>query len=173
MELLGQIGERQIFYCNIRSDQNWFNKITFENWIAFTIADVEDRQLLNDMTAHCLDKGVCYTCSAGELCSDTEDYFDQEIVCRQIQQEAATGKPQDYESTPMTSLHRNFEEGFWFATTLARQIINEEYVTSKQVVCIDCTNRKVRRHLTLLIKKINSGWLPGDGEIEKPFYDNP
>ena len=171
MELLGQIGERQIFYCHIRSDEKWFDSISFDNWIAFTIANDEDKQLLHDMTGHCVDKGVCYSCSAGQLASLTEDYFDEEIVWRQVQYEEETGELQDYEAAPMTTFDENFDEGFWFAATNAKQVVNDSYTTSLQVVCIDCTQRKVRRHLLNLIDKINSGWLPPENEFSEPTYD--
>jgi hypothetical protein len=71
----------------------------------------------------------------------------------------------------MTSFHRNFDEGFWFATTNARQIINDIYVVSNQVICIDSTIKKVRIHITSLIERINNGWLPNDKELEIPLYD--
>jgi hypothetical protein len=171
MELLGQIKERQIFYCNIRSEEKWFDSVDFENWIAFTIADNDDQQFLHDMSARCLDKGVCYSCSAGQLASLTEDYFDEGIVWRQIQENEKTGKPGNYETAPMTTFHNNFNEGFWFAVTNANQIINEVSVISNQVVCIDCTRMKVRRHILNLIHKINNGWLPTDAEFEAPIYD--
>jgi hypothetical protein len=50
MELLGKIGQREIFYCHVRSDEKCFDSISFDNWIAFTIADDDDKQLLHDMT---------------------------------------------------------------------------------------------------------------------------
>lgn len=62
-ELLGQLGDRQVFYCTIRSDKNWSAKINIENWVGFTIA--------------------------------------------------------------MKRANINFDEGFWFAATVAQQIINE------------------------------------------------
>ena len=167
MKLLGQIGKRKIYYCNVRSDESWFDKICFDNWIAFTIVDENDRQLLKDMTAHCLDKGVCYTCSSGQLASLTEDYFDEEIVDREIERSAKKGKPEDYESTPMTSFHKNFDEGFWFAATTANQTVNDIYTISNEVVCIDCTKERKLGHLINLVDKINDGWLPPDDEIEK------
>ena len=89
-----------------------------------------------------------------------------------MQHEERTGKPQDYETAPMTSFHKNFEEGFWFALTVAKQTINDVHITSHQVVCIDCTQQKVRKHLLKLLDKINNGWLPSDNEFEKPVYDN-
>jgi hypothetical protein len=171
LELLGQIDERQIFYCNVRSDKYWSEKITFDNWIAFTIADEEDKELLHEMIVQCIDKGVCYTCSSGQLASITEDYFDEEIVWKQVRKEEITGIPQDYEESPMTTSHTNFNEGLWFAATNAHQIINGNYIPSNQVVCIDCTAKKVRKHLINLIEKINRGWLPSDSEVENLTYD--
>ena len=172
MELIRHITERGIYYCNVRVDKDWFNKLTFDNWIAFTIVDVEDKDLLNDMTAHCLDNGVCYTCSVGELASLTEDYFDEEIVSRAVDRELLTGIEEDYEATPMTTFHRNFDDGFWFASSEAKQIINDQYIESRQLVCIDCTRRKVRQYLINLIDKINDGWLPDEESIKKPLYDS-
>ena len=172
MELIGQIKERKVFYCNIRSELNWFDQINFDNWIAFTMADNDDKELLNEMTSHCLDKGVCYTCSAGQLASLTEDYFDEEFVWREVQKEETTGLSSDYESTLLTSSHHNFSEGFWFSVIVANQIINDVYIQSNEVVCIDCTKNKVQKHLSNLIDKINIGWLPSDEEIEVPVYDN-
>ena len=123
------------------------------------------------MTVHCLENGVRYTCSVGELASLTEDYFDEEIVSRAVDKELKTGIVEDFESTPMTSFHRNFDEGFWFAATLARQIINDQYVESRQVICIDCTKRQVRQYLIDLVDKLNNGWLPCDREYKQPLYD--
>lgn len=173
LELLGQIGDRQVFYCTIRSDTNWSAKINIENWIAFTIADEEDEELLPELVTKCIEKGVCYAYSAGLLASKTEDYFGEEIVRRQVNKEQTTGQLQDYERAPMTAFNINFDEGFWFAATVAQQIINEEYILSTQVICIDCTSRKVRGHLINLIEKLNSGWLPEDIEgVVAPVYDN-
>jgi hypothetical protein len=172
MELLGQIGERQIFYCNLREDPDCLKDIQFQDCIAFTIANQEDKDILPELVTGCLNMGVCYTCSTGEIASLTEDYFDDEIVSREINIEERTGIASDYETTPMTSFHRNFNEGFWFSAVVAKQIINEIYVESNQLVCIDCTSQKVRGHLIRLIGMINDGWLPSDGEIQIPVYDS-
>lgn len=141
------------------------------NWIAFTIADNNDKDLLYDTTIKCLDSGVNYTCSAGQLGSDTEDYFDEEIAWRETQKEEATGEPADFDKTPMTTSHKNFGEGFWFATTVAHATINNEYLNTDKVVCIDLTTQSVQKHLLNLIDKINKGWLPSNEEIESPLYD--
>ena len=142
------------------------------NWLAFTIADIADKELLYDMIVKCLDKNVLYTCSTGQLASDTEDCFDGEIVWRQVQAEEQTCKPQDYENSPMTSSHRNFSEGFWFAIQSAYAIAYDEYILIDKVVCIDMTQGGVKQYLCELLQKIQNGWLPSHNEIEDPKYDN-
>jgi hypothetical protein len=160
MEKLGQIGDREIFYCNLREEPECFTDIKFKNWIAFTIADLDDKDLLTDLVAGCLNTGTCYTNSAGEIASLTEDYFDEEIVTREIEVEQKTGIVSGYEATPLTAFHKNFDEGFWFSVVVAKQIINDVYVESNQVVCVDCTSKKVRKRLIRLIARINDGWIP-------------
>ena len=165
---LGQINDRQILYINVRTDPNWFDKLPLDNWVVFTIADKQDEELLIDAVPKCMDKLVTYTCSAGQLAGLGEQLFDIEIVNRAIAEEDKTGKPHDYETSPMTTMHQNFSEGFWFATTLAF----DGYKESNTVVCLDFTTKSVKRQLSELIEKINSGWLPSDEEIEEPNYDS-
>jgi hypothetical protein len=169
---IGQLNQRQILYINVRGDLSWFDKLPTSNWLAFTIADTSDKYLLNDTTKKCLDNNVLYTCSAGQLASLTEDYFDEEIVWRQVHIEEKTGKSQDYETSPMTSFHKNFDEGFWFAATVANAIAHDMYIQIDIVVCVDMTQRGVKKYLIELIDKIKSSWLPFDLEIEVPKYDN-
>ena len=173
MEILGQIDERAILYCNVRTENDWFEKLPEENWIAFTIVDKEDEEFLRDMTAKCIERKTCYTVSTGQLGSITEDSFDWRIVEVEQKRAGESETEEDYERTPMTSFHLNFSEGFWFATVVAKQIIYDEYVISKEVVCIDCTKRKVRGHLLKLIAMINDRWLPSDDARgdEPPVYD--
>jgi hypothetical protein len=172
MELLGQIGDRQIFYCNLREDPDCLKNIRFQNPIAFTIADYNDKDVLPELVTGCLDMGVCYTNSVGEIASLTEDYFDDEIVIREIKVEEKTGVASDYEATPMTCFHKNFDDGFWFSAVVAKQIINEIYVESNQLICVDCTSKKVRGHLVRLVGMINEGWIPSDEEVQIPVYDS-
>ena len=168
MELLGNIKDRQILYTNIRADQNWSTVLPIDNWIIFTIADDIDRELIHEIVKVSLDKLVCYICCAGKLAGFTENIFDLEIVHRAIQEETQTGKPYDYEFSPMTTFHKNFSEGFWFATTVAY----DTYKDTNTVVCIDFTTKGVKGHLTELLTKFNNNWLPSEEDIEDPIYDN-
>lgn len=171
MTKIGEYNDRQIFYTNVRADLNWFDKLPLSNWLAFTIADTSDKELLNDTTIKCLDKSVLYTCSAGQLCQETESYFDQEIVWRQVQIEEQTGKPQDYETSPMTTSSKNFDEEFWFAIQSAYATAYDKYIPIDKVICIDMTQQGVKKYLVALVEKIKNGWLPSDNEIEVPKYD--
>jgi len=168
MESIGKIKNREIFYISIRDNLEWQNLLPTEKWVAFTIADHEDKEMLYDCTIGILNKNVTYTCSAGKLASMTEDYFDEEIGWRGVQHEEKTGEKFDFDKSPMTSMHRNFSEGFWFSAVVASDGKKE----MNKVVCIDFTTRKVKKYLTELVKKINNGWFPSDEEIELVEYDN-
>ena len=172
MTKIGQVKDRQVFYISVRADLHWFDKLPSSNWLAFTIADIADKDLLSDTTKKCLDKNVLYTCSAWQLGSDTEDYFDEEIVWRQVQNEEQTEKPKDYEISTMTTFHKNFDEGFWFAALVANATAYDKNIPIDSIVCVDMTQQGVIRYLILLIDKIKNGWLPADNEVVVPKYDN-
>ena len=167
VEILGQIQNRQILYTNILTDQTWFEKLPTDNWVVFTIGDEKKAEFEAKLVSHCLDKNVCYACSAGQLAGSTELEFDLEIVNRAIATEDSTGKEHDYEQSPCTTSHKNFSEGFWFAATLA----HDPYKDLGKVVCTDFTTKGVKNNLKELIEKINNGWLPTEEEVEEPKYD--
>ena len=168
MERIGKINDREICYISTKDNSDWFNLLPTEKWVVFTIANQENKEVLSESTVRILDKNVTYTCSAGELAGLTEEYFDEEISWRGVQYRQKTGKEYDYEQSPVTTMHKNFSEGFWFSAVLA----NDGYIEIEKVVCIDFTTGKVKKHLTELIEKINNGWLPNEEEIELPEYDN-
>ncbi|MEO1033265.1 MAG: hypothetical protein AAFX55_17810 [Bacteroidota bacterium] len=168
MELIGKINRRKIYYVQIRNNSEWKSSLPKNDWVAFTIANKEDEELVPPCVKVCMDKNVSYICSAGTLAHWTENYFDEEIAWREVDYEMRTKQAFDYEKSPVTTAHKNFGEGFWFASTLA----NDDNFDIDKVVCIDFTKRKVKKHLTDLIKKINNGWLPSDEEIELAEYDN-
>lgn len=167
MELIGQIEERKIYYLPIRNNSTWKKNMPKRAWIAFTIANEEDEELVPQIVAECLNRNVSYTCSAGNSAYMTEGLFDDEIVLRGIEYEMRTKKEFDYEYSPVTTAHKNFGEGFWFAARLA----SDDNFDIKKVVCVDFTKKKVKNYLIDLIKKINKGWLPSDNAIEMAEYD--
>jgi len=158
MELIGKIKHRKIYYLQIRNNQNWKSELPSKDWIAFTIANLEDEELIATSAKILFEKNVSYTCSAGEFGTQTEDYIDEEISWMEIVE------PIEF---VMTTSHKNFNEGFWFATTVAKK---ENYDLDK-IVCLDFTKKKVKRYLKKLIEKINNNWIPSDNELESPKYD--
>lgn len=167
MELIGRIERRKIYYVQIRNNSTWNKSIPKRDWVAFTIANKEDEELVPPIVKECLDKNVSYTCSAGNYAHMTEDFFDEEIAWRGVDCEMKTKKEFDYDYSPNTTAHKNFGEGFWFAATLA----NDDKFDIDKVVCVDFTKKKVKNHLIKLIEKINNGWLPSDDEIEIAEFD--
>jgi len=168
MELLGRINRRKIYYVQVRNNSEWKNSLPKNDWIAFTISNEEDEELIPHVVNVCLDKNILFACNAGEFGSQAEDYFLEEIGWRGVQFEEKNDTDFDFGS-PMTSAHKNFGEGFWFATVVAS---DGDKVMDK-VVCIDFTKRKVKKNLAELINKINNNdWLPNDDEIELAEYDN-
>jgi hypothetical protein len=167
MELIGQVEERKIYYLPIRNNPTWKKIMPKGNWVAFTIANKEDKELVKLVVEECLNRNVSYTCSAGNYAYMTEELFDEEITWRGVEYEMKTKEKFDYEYSPVITAHKNFGEGFWFAARLA----SDDNFDINKVVCIDFTKRKVENHLIDLIKKINKGWLPSDNAIEMAEYD--
>ncbi|WP_405605931.1 hypothetical protein [Polaribacter sp. Asnod1-A03] len=168
MELIGRINRRKIYYVQIRNNSDWKFSLPKNDWVAFTIANKEDEDLVPATVKICMDKNVAFTCSAGTLALSTENYFDEEIAFRALDYEMRTKNEFDFENTPITTCHQNFSEGFWFSAIAAHD--SDKVIDT--IVCLDFTKRKVKRHLIELIEKINNGWLPSDEEIELAEYDS-
>jgi hypothetical protein len=152
MELIGEINRRKIYYIQVRNNPEWKSSLPKNDWVVFTIANKEDEELVPSAVKICMDKNASSICSAGTLAHWTESYFDEEISWRGVDYEMKTKKEFDYELSPVTTTHENFEEGFWFAATLA----HDDNFNINKVICLDFTKRKVRKHLTELIEKINN-----------------
>ncbi len=156
MELIGKIKNREIFYISTDASLKWLNLLPTEKWGVYTIADEDSKEIVYKSITGILDNNVRYICCTGELGDLTEDYFYEEIGWRGVQYEEKMRNKYDYEQSPITTMHRNFEEGFWFASVLA--CYDEKEI--EKVICIDFTSRKVKNCLIELVKKINKGWLP-------------
>lgn len=172
METLGHISFKQIFYCNVRTDKDWFEQLPSDHWFAFTIADKEDDALIPAVAIKCIDKNVSCVCCAGQLASEASDYFNIEVVDWEIKKEEARDVDVQHVKTPMITSHKNFSEGFWFATNIAVNSIEDQYLDVDKVVCIDLTTKGVKKYLRNLIGEFNSGELPSDSEVEAPVYDD-
>lgn len=168
MQQLGVINRRSILYTNIRNDEEWFKELPKGNWAAFTITDDEDTDFIELVVENSLENQVAYICSAGQLSDHVELSFDLKIVEKAIEQEDLTKIPYDYDQSPVTTAHKNFSEGFWFASFVVQ---NEENWINR-LICLDFTKKGVKNNIISLIEKINNNWLPSEEEIEPPFYDD-
>ena len=112
MELLGRINKRKIYYTKRRNNPEWNLSLPKNDWIAFTISNKEDEELVPPVVNICLDKNVLYACNAGEFGSQTEDYFLEEIGWRSVQFQEKNGIEFNHDESPMTSVHKKFWRGF-------------------------------------------------------------
>jgi len=158
MELIGRIKRRRIYYVQIRNNPDWKTSLPKQDWVAFTIANKEDEELIPPIVKVCLDNNVRLTCSVGNHASMTEEYFDEEISWRRVEYEMKAAKK--FERL-VTTAHKNIGEGFWFA---ANTIYDDNFEINK-VVCLDMTKRKLKKQIIELVEKINNGWLPNDNEF--------
>ncbi len=158
MELIGRINRKKIYYVQIRNNPNWESDLPNNDWIAFTIANEEDEELIPPVVKICIDKNVTYTSSGGEFAHRTEDYFDEEIEWRKVDYEIQNKERFDSKNLITTISDENFEDAFWFTST---SIYVENLILDK-IVCIDLTKRKVKNHLIELIEKINDGFVPNE-----------
>ena len=62
MELIGQVEERKIYYLPIRNNPTWKKNMPKGNWVAFTIVNKEDEELVKPVVEECLNRNVSYTC---------------------------------------------------------------------------------------------------------------
>lgn len=158
MEDWGEYNNRQIFYLSTRQCVNWVDELPDANWLALPIGNEKDIKLYSELAEKCLSKNVSYVCTVGAACELIHDIFDEEIVHQKIKNGNSVESEDDFENSPMTSWHNNFEEGIWFAIFAA-------YDDSKQidkVVCIDLTGTIARQRLFELVGKIKIGYIPPD-----------
>lgn len=158
MEKIGSSGNRGIYYVHTTGNDEWASALPTDNWCAFTIVTTEGSGCIDSLARISLDSNVSYICSAVELARETELAFDTEIVRRAIDEEAKSGIPADYESVPLTTVHRDLGEGLWFAIAVATTGDDE----IDKVVCIDVTSEGVLGQLKSIVNDINNGWLPPD-----------
>lgn len=158
MKLIGRINRKKIYYIQIRNNPNWKSDLPKNDWIAFTIANEEDEELIPPIVQICIDKNVSYTSSTGEFASGTENYFDEEIEWRKVDCEIQNKEKFDNKNLITTISDENFEDAFWFASTL----IHDDNSVLDKIVCIDFTKRKIKNHLIKLIEKINADFVPNE-----------
>lgn len=152
------INERTILYLDIQQDLKEFESADLKNWVLFVIEDDADNPVHEQFAEICIDKEVLYVCAAGKACSEMDDLFDMTMVMRMIEGRRIPSWYQSDDDVLMTTWHHNFEEGFWFVTSVASY--EEMFIDTVLVVNLTAVDYlPVIRDLT---KKIAKGWLPSD-----------
>ncbi|MBS1595867.1 MAG: hypothetical protein JST90_16255 [Bacteroidetes bacterium] len=151
MEFLGRFNERNIFYISIPNKLSWHERLPDGNWIAFTIANESDRELLVAAIPKCLDRLVSYICCSGQLGKLSEEIFDEEIVVKALGKEIRTSYPFGYNYSPVTTAHNNIQEGLQFAIYGA----NDEHFAIDKIVCLDFTTENMKERLMKLLVDIS------------------
>lgn len=152
------IKDRKVVYLNIQQDLQEFETADFKNWVLFMIEDNIHNPILGQFADLCIDKDVLYVCAAGKACSEVDDMFDFKMVDRaQVGGKLPSWHRSD-DDVLMTSWHRDFDEGFWFALTTA----NYENLLIQTVVVANLTGDNYLPTIQRLTEKISEGWLPPD-----------
>jgi hypothetical protein len=154
----GSINNREIFYSNIGDSFNEVESFPSKNWLLFAIAEKAQARNLYTFAEKCLDRGVLYVCGAGEACSDIDDAFDSVMVDRKLASLNRDLTQDDFQNSPMTTWHHDFDEGFWFSVKIA----NHETELINKVVVANLTTGNFQFRIKELIEKIQLGWLPSD-----------
>ena len=58
MEFIGIVNRRKVYYVHIRNNPEWKSSLPRNDWVAFTIADRGDYELVLPAVKICLDKNV-------------------------------------------------------------------------------------------------------------------
>lgn len=128
------------------------------NWLALPILNQPDKSLAERIARACLDNDVAYICTLGTACEMLHDWIDEAVLVAKIKVGDPVSSPDDFEHSPMTTWHNDFEEGVWFALWVAY----DDYKEIQSVVCIDMSESGESQRLTDLVNAINGGWLPSD-----------
>ncbi|WP_400193807.1 hypothetical protein [Hymenobacter sp. B81] len=161
MEALGRVNFRSVWYLDAVHQPSWPAGLPPADWLLFVIADHYDYEQLIRVAAECMKRQPAIVCSAG-LCAVEADYvFDEEIVAQARAWEVRHGAAYNYEYGTQSTIHYDFDEGFWFATAKAQHARQSIHL----IVCLDLSGRYKERILELL-QRINDGWLP-----PAPDYD--
>lgn len=152
------INDRNILYLEIQQDLQRLEALNLKNWVLFVIEDNIHNPILGQFADMCIDKDVLYVCAAGKACSEVDDLFDFKMVDREMAEGKLPSWYQSADDVLMTSWHRDFDEGFWFALTTA----NYGEMPIETVVVANLTGDNYLPTIQRLTKQIADDWLPPD-----------
>lgn len=95
-------------------------------------------------------------CATGKACSIVEDIFDETLVELKVFEQKLPSWMTTEDDVLMTNWHHDFEEGFWYITSVASY--NDVLIDT--VLVANLTEVDHSQHIEDLITNINKGWLP-------------
>src|SRR4051812_8215957 len=119
MQLLEKVNNRHVIYYDAHKNLDEFNATELNNWLAFVIADDYKHPLLLPFAETSINKSILYMCATGKAGSQIDDLFDFVMLERTTNNEQMPAWYLTEDDVLMTTWHDDFDEGFWFATTLA------------------------------------------------------
>lgn len=147
MDQLGLYSNIPVTYIHIRTAANVAALLPNENWLAFVIADMPDKELLHQYASIIIEKKVKWICCSGELHSYADDLFDWAYL------EQEKGSISD-ENFVCADFIEDIHKGFDWALICAN---NQGF---SHVVCFDFGIYSQGDRLAHLLSLLNSGWAP-------------
>jgi hypothetical protein len=126
------INNREIIVVRYTTEGNWIKNIPLSNWLCILVDNNRRRTYLDEAIAKIINNDVCYVCSVGQSCEKTHDLIDEEIVFREVDIE----KRHLPNHLIITTWHKDFDEGFWFAIFAA----HHDEVVIEKIVVLDMTD---------------------------------
>ncbi|MEJ8755687.1 hypothetical protein WG947_01655 [Pontibacter sp. H259] len=154
MKRLGTVDGKAILYQKHDTSVNWAKVMPTENWLLMIIADEKPSTVLIEIARKSINRGVCYVCCLSSQAEKQHDIFREDIDVREV--EIENNYLPGYEI--MTTWHRDFSEGVWFAMYLAWH--EEQEINT--IFCLNAGKEDSEEVILELINKINQGWVPID-----------
>ena len=139
---------------NVKENLAELAQAPLANWVLYVIADDAQLPVLDAFVELCINKNVLYVCATGAACSEIDDLFDWNMVLRE--KEALPSWYKGEEDVLMTTWHHNFEDGFWFVTTVATY--GDHPID--MVLVVNLTGSDDLPRILDLTNRIRNGWLP-------------
>ena len=152
------INNRNVFYLEIRDSLEEFRRLQLQNWVVYVIEDDKNNPILSEFVEICINKDLLYMYATGKACSEIDDLFDMNLVMREIEKKPMPSWFTSDDDLLMTTWHHDFDEGFWYCTTLT----NHDRRSIHLVLVVNLTKANYLPRIKKLTKLISEGWFPED-----------
>jgi hypothetical protein len=142
------INNREITIVEYSTKENWQKDIPASDWLCILVDNDSERKYLDEVVSKIIENDVCYVCTVGKSCEMLHDLIDEEVVFREVDIE----KLHLPDHLIMTTWHKDFAEGIWFAIFAAH---HGEVIINK-IVVLDMTNGMELNRIKNLLTELKS-----------------